>query len=390
MSVRAVLMVIIIGIQAVSAAPRKQLEEKQARLHALKAQLARVQDSLETAIATRWNAKQQYVAAREQDKEELVMLREKQERMFMELSRVKEERFAWQRRIEEKRNQVQAHTDRRQITRSTLQELLSKEADDVMRAFPLDREQRRRRIEAIREGIASSFRIFPFVKQYVAYKTDYLRSAKDVTIGEATVMTDDGRPHTMQVARFGSVFAYGADSKQNMVMIRQTGRLDAARFSIAPVKQEGLSAALAERFPQWMEKDTVAGTIPTDILQNTESAQLVSGETLSGIDRFVAFVQSGGPVMFVLLILPLWALLLVGGKSIYFAIRFRRERRGMHTVEAAFVSQSSSATSGNAKSTIENMFAVCRAHPEWDRQAAEKALRGMMLEEFPRLSRHLS
>ncbi len=386
------LLFLCLCLTSLQAAPKRDLNQKQARLEALKNELARVQDSLETAIARRWNAKQQYVEAREQDKEQLVRLRDEQERALMESSRVKEEQFAWRRRIEEKRNSVDAQREARHIIRTTFEELLTHQADDVMKSFPLDRENNRLQIEEIREKVATTYNISSSIREYAAFKADNLRQSREVDIIEdATVLTDDGHPHTLHVARLGSVFAYGMGSESQMIMIRQTGRLDAARFSVAEVKQLTLKENLAEHFPSWVEQGKVTGDIPTDILQNAESAQLISGETLGTQDRFIAFVKAGGPIMFVLLILPVWAVVLIVAKGMYLYLRSRREKKGMKDITAFFKGDKSPPGSGvlKGKSTVEKMYNTCVSHHEWDRYSAEKALRGIMLEEFARLSRHL-
>ncbi len=374
---------------SVKAAPPNDIEEKQARLQALKAQLEMVKDSLEKAIADRWNAKQRYVEERERDKEELILLREEQERSFMELTRVKEERFAWQRRIQEKNNQVQALRDSWMITRNTVEDILSREADNVNKAFPSDKEQKRQDLEKIRDMYAASSNVISSIPDYAGFKIDYLNSSRTVTFSKKTILTDHGRPYEVHLARFGSVFAYGIDSQQNLFMIRQTGRIDAARFSVTPVNHEYFCRELSGVFAKWLEQGKISGNIPTDMLQNAQSAQLISGKKQGLRDKVVSFVKAGGPIMFVLLLLPFWATALIMMKSVYLFVRFKREKKGMKKVTSYFLSDSSAKRTQKVGSTVEKMYFLCSTNRQWDRSTLEKALRGILLDEVPRLSAHL-
>jgi len=388
------LLIAVCCVCAALAAPaKKDAGEKQRTLDSLKSRLSSERDALESEIASRWEAKQRYAGQRESDKESLAQLRDRQERAYLELSRVKEECFARERLIEdEQRNLAQAQDGWRYVG-ATVEEMLAQEADKVLEAFVLDREQRRLAIENVRRAHQEDGNALRAFDALVGYKTAYTALGATLSVKKANVIPEEGGVEQLTIARFGHVFAYGMNSANEVFVLRQTGKLGPQRYTVERITEPTLASQLQDRFPSWVQEGRPSGEVPCDVLQNAQSHALTTGEKAAMGARARDYVRAGGPVMVPLLLLPLWALVLIVIKIVELSGKRRSGARVaaavLDSLDKHDIAKAKQAAAG-AKGLVGRVVATCLEHSEWSRDAAERAVREILAEESPRLGRYLN
>ena len=399
MAVMAVFLVMILALPRDAAAwpwdKQKKVDPnagKMKELAALNQKLHTARDQLGELIAGRWKAKQGHVARRETDKETLARLRETQQRAYMEQSRVKEECFAREKTIEdEKRKTAAAREDWKSVT-LTVDEKLEKEAEKITGNFPLDVEQRRLMLEQVRsdetkKGVVSR------LDGHMAYIRHFIGKGSKITLTRERILPENGSPVDVQFARFGSVLGYGMNEQGKSWVVTQTGRLGEGRFAVNPVAAEELNRFLSSSYPRWIASRAVSGPVVADIIQNASSKNLISGKKVTREELIRAYFKKGGVVMYPLLALPIWALLIMLYKFLQLALVHRVSRRFSKKLIRLLDADDMEGAKKLIKKrwgTLGRVARTCLEHTERGREAAERAVKEILLKEVPGLNRHLS
>ncbi len=371
----------------------RQSEARLIELETLKDYLNDARDSLQKEIADRWRLKQRYVEQRELDKEEITRLRESQERAFSDLSRLKEELFSKERTVDDQRKQLVAKKESWEFVIASLFEQLDKESRYIDETNPLDLEKRREKLESIRREFQNTRNPNKLITRLFDYHADYFRKENSISIIKQTVLPDEGDPKSMTAVKFGDVFAYAVADDGYAYMVRQTGRLGAAKYTVEKVGAPLLSAFVQEKIPQWAESGIVTGVVIADVMQNANSGLLVSGKKVSFWTGVRAWLKAGGPIMFPLFLLLLWAIILVvlklfqfKGKHKYIKDFYENVaamlKKGEHDRALEYASKS--------HGVVAKVVKTCLKHSKWNRSSAEKAVREILVEESPELNKYLS
>ncbi len=388
-----ILVLLLCTSVVLSARSRDEFREKENELNVLRSRLETAGDSLQSLIAERWRKKQEYVGSRETNKDKLARLRDAQERAYLELSRTKEEALAAQRTIEDEREELEKLRAEWDFVSHTLDEQLIKEADAILSSFPPDRENRREKLEEVRRAHSQGKRAEQVLQQSVEYSLAFLRGGMVGEVLKQTLIPDDGGAEDLTLGRFGTVFAYGLNAEGRAFVLRQTGRIGPGRFTLREIGDQSLLEFCRTSFPRWKSVGKPVGNTPTDVLQNAQSAILVSGEEIGLKSKARDFVRAGGPIMVPLLLLPVWALILVFIKLIQLHVRHRANtrlnNRIVNLLEEGKIDAARKRVAGN-KDAVSRVVGACLDHSEWDREDAEEAVRDILVEETPSLSSHLN
>ncbi|MBD3391350.1 MAG: hypothetical protein GF418_04815 [Chitinivibrionales bacterium] len=389
----ALLFTVLILSAAAKAAPKKEVEAKAKELDVLKQYLLEARDSLQYQITERWRLKQRYVEQKEIDKEQTARLRELQERTFSELSRIKEEVFSKQRQLEDERKEVELVKDDWTYVVATFDEAFDKEAQGLVDVYPLEMEQRRKDLEALRREFKQHKNPVRILPKVLAFQTKYLEKGMNAIIRRQVVMPDDGEPQEMNVISFGKVFAYAINDRGDPYIIRQTGKLGSDRYAIEKVGAEELRAHLQEQLPVWIEQAELTGDVTVDVMQDDNTGILVSGKKVQATTRIVSWLKAGGPVMFPLIALMVWALILVILKLVQFSAKDKANRDLYDTVAGMLKNKEYDKAHDYAqkkKGVVAKVVTRCLEHSKWNRPSAEKAVRETLVEEVPQLEKHLA
>ena len=132
-----ILLVAFSHVGAISNAEKAQ-KMKETELNVLKEYLELARDSLQMETTNRYNLKQQLIQQRETDKERFDQMHDDQERLLNDLSRIKEEVLVKQQQLDEQEKTAQQKAEEWNFVKSSLNDLLSKEATSVQESFPID------------------------------------------------------------------------------------------------------------------------------------------------------------------------------------------------------------------------------------------------------------
>ena len=364
-------------------------------LAVLNQKLQQARDELQASIAKRWQTKRAHVARRVTDKEKLAQLRRAQERAYMEQSRIKEQCFAREKAIKDLKVKTEQRRQGWKVVGLTLKEKLEKEAKRLSGSFPLEIERRRQKLEQARGARArrGSKAVLQGVDLYLAYFRQFLEEGSKVSLSKQTILPENGRAVEVQLARFGSVFAYGMNGEGNAWFLTQTGRLGAGRFAVTPVVSTELKRFLTDTYPKWLAARAVSGTVLADIIQNANSRKLLSGKKLTRVQMARQYLKKGGVVMIPLLALPLWALLIILYKLLQFSLVHRRSgwasRKVVRRLEAEDFDGAWKVVR-KKWGAVGRVMRTCLECRDKGRDAAEKAVKEVLARQVPSLNRHLS
>ncbi|MBN1129797.1 MAG: MotA/TolQ/ExbB proton channel family protein, partial [Chitinispirillaceae bacterium] len=351
-----------------------------------------VRDSLETEIAARYTFKQHTVEQRETDKEEYERLREKQEIALTGLSKIKEEALVKEQNLGEAANNAKEKKEEWALVKNSFDEMMQKEADGIVEAFPIDLERRQGALEEVRRRFREKGDPINGWDDFLDYRISAMVAGRTVAIVQEKLLPDDGIARTLSIARFGNVFAYCMDSAQQIYMIRQTGRLGADRFAIEPVLSQELQKFILEALPQWIQENRVSGTVMTEVMQNEQARLLVAGKERTPFQKFKSQIISGGWVMIPLLMLPLWILALVFQKLLQLWSRHRRFSKQLAAAFSLIDNQDIGGALAYAKSNkglMARILEACLESPK-RRDLAENTVRKLIMQETPVLNRNLN
>jgi biopolymer transport protein ExbB len=366
---------------------------KEKELELLKSQVQSARDSLQIEVAARWRVRQDQVRQREADKEELSDIREKIERAYTELARLKEEGLAKADNIEDENKVVFSAKEEWKFIAVSIDDVLQKEADGLLESFPLDMEERKFDLENIRREFKRSGNSIASLQQFVEYKKGYIERGSTISFPKKTVLPNTGDPQELGMVRFGNVFVYGMNQAGEPYIFRQTGTLGADRYSIEKIGASALSEFVVSALPGWIERQQVSGPVMFDVLQNAQSKILIAGEKLDDKQKFLGWVKSGGPVMFPLFGLLVWALLLTLFKIIQIVLKSGADRTLSKNVMECLAKndiEGAKTFAQKKRGVCARIVRTCLEHSRWNRVSAEKAVKEILVEELPQINKHLN
>ncbi len=375
---------------AAQASRDKSLRVKESERDVLIQYLDAARDSLQLLTVEYYALKQRGVDQREADKEEFEKLRERQERLSLDLSRYREETLTREQLLEEGRKKLSGKQDEIRLVGTTVAEIFKKEADDIIETFPLDREARRRRLESARSHMGTPDLA---LRSLVDYKLEFIAAASAASMVRQTILPDDGESVELALARFGSLFAYGVDASGTYYVVRQTGRLGAARYAVEKIESLELTTDLSTTFPLWASASAVSGPILFDIMQNDQSRALISGRKADSREAIRKFIKAGGPIMLPMALITLWAMVIVVIKLITLMRKHKSDEKFYRSIISHLDKRDiDKATSfaANQRGVVARVARTCLAHSKWSRESAEKAIREILVEEVPILGKHLN
>ncbi len=370
---------------------RRDIPTLTKELELLKGYLESARDSLQSDVNSRWTKKQRYINHKEADKEEMAELRTRQEQVTNTLAALKEECFTAEGRIDEEKKAVQKKKDEWDFFTSSIDDIYEKESKLIEDQIPFDMEKNRVALDGLRREYQSTKQPAAAIDAAMAYYNNKIDRAGKITIGKDLVMPDDGDPTSMNVVRFGDLFAYAVDNGGKPFAIRQTGKMGMGRYTIEPIGSVDLATNITTVFPQWFEGKQFE-SVTFDVLQNQNSDLLLAGKKVDKMAEIRQFFINGGPVMIPLAGLSIWALILFIMKFIQYSRKDKGYNRiGRKVVDLLKENKRDEALefAKKQKGVVAKVVIDCLEHSQWNRSSAEKAVKERLLEEVPKLNRSL-
>ena len=133
--------------------------------------------------------------------------------------------------------------------------------------------------------------------------------------------------------------------------------------------------------------------IPFDILQNTKSESLLQDQTESIALKFKSFIKRGGPIMFPLLVLPIWAVIIVIFKMIQIAVKKRSSKslskKVINLLEQEKTDEIRTLIQKKGGS-ISRVIKACFDLKNKDRESSEMAVQEIIIEEIPEVNKKMN
>lgn len=378
---------------SITAATDKNQKLKEQELKMLREQLESARDSLQNEIAARWGIRQIDINQREKDKEELVLQHERTERLHNELAQIKEECYSKQRTIETEQKKLSEKKEVWNYLTSSMEDALKRESDQIMNSFPADIEQRRMDLEELRRKFTADRNATNALNQFTSYYSKYLEKGSRAFIDKTTILPETGEPQEITIARLGNVMGYGINRESDIFIINQSGNLGSGRYNTEQLGSSALKEFLSDAFPRWIEKQEVKGPLMLDIMQNSQSSILIKGQKIKRSDEFKQFIKAGGPVMYPLGALVIWALVLMLWKLIIFSRKYTSDSRISKNVMFYLNSndiEKAKTYISKHHGVVARVVHTCLEHSKWSRASAEKAVKEILVEELPQLNSHLN
>lgn len=384
-----VLLILAISISGFS----KQKEDTDPRIEKVKQLqefLKEKQEELALSIESRWQKKQQYIEQREIDKENTEHLKQKQEQLYQEVTRKKEEKFSIENKLQTVNADLNLKKDEWKYSKDSFNELLKKEADKISGTFPLNREAKQKSIENIRNAYSQDENLSFNFNSYKNFVVNSIKDNSKIKSYTTPVMTNTSEAENLNIIQFGTVSAYGKSPEGSIYSVRQTGRLGPQRFTIDSISNENVAKEVSNAFNKISNSNII---FPFDILQNNQSSSLIKNENLHYSSKVKDFIKAGGPVMFPLLFLPIWALIIAIIKLIQIMIK-RKSGKAFSDKVLNLIKDGKNKEAYNlVKETsgpIAKVITTCLKHREWDRETSEKAVREIIVDEVPQLNKNMN
>ncbi len=374
------------------ARPKEETDPRIEKIKQLQEFLKEKQDNLALTIENRWQKKQQYIEQRESDKERTEYLKQKQEKLYQEVTRKKEEKFSIENKLQIVKTDLKLKQDDWKYTKDSFSELLKKEADKIEGTFPLNREIRQKQIEKIRNDFSQDENLSYTFKNYNKNVINSINDNSRIVHYTTSMMTNPTDAENIHIIQFGAVSAYGKSSIGSIYSISQTGRLGLQRFTIDSISNEKIAKKISNSYQSFLHSNSKLN-LPFDILQNNQSSSLIKNEKKDYSFKIKEFIKTGGPVMFPLLFLPLWAIVIASIKLIQIMIKRKSGKKFSHKV-LNLIKEGKNKEAYNlvneTSGPIAKVIKTCLKHREWDRDTSEKAVREIIVEEVPQLNKNMN
>lgn len=368
----------------------KKTEQLASRLDQLQKEYNTLLDRLETVTQNRWRAREEQVSQKERDKEKLDKLRQAQERLYGDVARAREERLAREQVAEREADALNVRADEWRFMADAIDAKVAAQAQAALVGFPLNQDAYHQRIVALENRFSARSNPSRKLEASLALALDRLRSLTTIKLGRHTIIAGQNEPMTAQVLRLGHAVAYGVGTEGQTLIL--TADAEGSHYSWEPVTNEKVAAQVATLISGALTQGVLRGNLPIDILQNDYSRALVGAPRLALTTKVITFVKAGGIVLIPLGLIVVWALGLTLGRLFLFS-------RTHHNAQA-FLSRALMLLGEHKLDEVQTLakrehgvlariLGTCLDNAQWNRSAAEKAVKELLLKEVPLLDRHL-
>ena len=229
--------------------------------------------------------------------------------------------------------------------------------------------------------------------ELISFKLKTFSESRELGIARRTFLLNEGEPVTAQVLRVGHAMAYAMTPDGDVYFLGSSGRLGKNRFEWSKITNLEMVTSLAESFPGWIKDRNISGDLPVDILQNKFSSTLIGGERRTWKTVVKEFFESGGPILFPLAFIILWALVIIINRLVIYSIKYSRSNRFINeavTLLSKGEKEKAQSLAQKRKSIHARILETCLKHAKWKRGAAEKSIKEALLTEVPQLDKHLN
>jgi len=371
----------------------KKEQELVNQVRLLKQQYAQVQNELQQLTETRWSSRQKHVTTKEENKESNDRVAQEIERLYADVARAKEELLARQSALEKEQEILAQKELQKNYLIQAVNNKRELESEANLAGFPVDQDLRMADLESIGRTYSSEKHASQLLQALIENRFAAIIDGSKIGMARRTFLTDEDKPVTAQVLRFGQAMAYAVTPDGEAYFLGNTGKIDKNRFEWRKITNSAMSSAIVDAFPALIKDHIIAATLPIDILQNRSSSTLVGGASRTWQTEFREWFMAGGPVMVPLGLIVLWAMILILNRIVVYSLK---HRTGAHFIKEALDLLSKKdlekarKLADSKKGIDATILGTCLKHSQWKRSAAEKAIKEILLSEVPKLEKHLN
>jgi biopolymer transport protein ExbB len=363
------------------------------RIETMKNAYGRLQERYRETIEQRWRQQQEHLRVKEDYKTAIDGLRQRQEILYNELSRAKEQALVAENAAADQEDALKEKNELVDFLGKQVRDKISDAGKAVREGFPTHMEERVKELAAIEGRLAAGKSATDALKLLLERREEWLREGATLSIGRGTVMQSEGDPVSADVLKIGNCFAYAVAASGDAYLLSASTKSRQFRFEWKTVKTLPIRTALITSFPGWLRDQRISGAVPVDVLQSSISGQLFEGRKRSVRDKFLDYVQAGGPNILVLWLAGLIALIIVIERSI---VLLRRSVDVESFVERLLKlikegkDDAAEKMLRSSPSTLARCLRLLWRRRGEGRGAAEKTLKEAFLKELPPLDNRLS
>lgn len=374
------------------------VNEQADKLEALKEDLEKARQLRDKVIAKRWEDKHADMEDREKFNAAYDDVKNQLETKNLEADRLHEEIQGLLKDAEE----AEAGAETAKIQFATLSSLLhdriAEMTGTVEKGFPARIPERIQKINQVLKS-SDTKRDAPgdILNDALGFFRSELALTREISLTRQGFLKADKTPGEGLLLRLGTAASAYRDAKTGRVgvLLKDAGSAAVNPFEWRENIPPEATAALSATLEKLDKGEAGAVSIPVDILPNqTQGKAYMTVEQKSFAKRLWTTVKTGGVFMWPLLIIPLLAIYLFFNKLVYVAARRAGGTRlAGEAVEKLAASRAEEALKLCEKQPNNLVLRVVRAVTEGrakDRQGAEKDVREVLLNEVPRLERHLT
>ena len=363
------------------------------QIQQLKQQYTKMQSDLQQVTEKRWSARQKQVSIKEDNKENSENLLQQIERFYSDVARAREELLARQNVLEREKEILQQKELEGSFFSQAINGKREQESAANLTSFPINQDTRMAELEQIDRTLAGNKYAAQKFAELISFKLKAFSESSELGIARRTFVFNEGEPVTAQVLRIGHSMAYAMTPDGDIYFLGSSGRLGKNRFEWSKITNLEMATSLAESFPGWIKDRNISGDLPVDILQNKFSSTLVGGERRTWKTAVKEFFESGGPILFPLALIILWALVIIINRLVIYSIKYSRSNRFINeavTLLSKGEKEKARSLAQKRKGIHARILETCLKHAKWKRGAAEKSIKETLLTEVPQLDKHLN
>jgi len=369
-----------------------ELEDLQQRLNQIKRQYSQKQAQLQQTIETRWEQRQNQVDKKKELSDRSDALRQEIERLYADVARAREGQLARENALTTEKDLLSEKQSQWEFIGLAVHDKYEKEKKKNLGSFPVDQDVRMENLNTIENRFPSGTKPLEKFQAISDYLLGVLHKSTSFGITRRSFIVGSSRSASGQVLRVGYSLAWAMGPDASAYMLNHTGVLGANAWQWVQLSPGDLATSITTTIPKVLQSKKIQSTMPVDIIQNQYSNALLAGAKPNTTTRFKLFLAAGGPILYPMAIIVLWALFIVVNRMIRYSSEHKRDNRFFDDLlvllqngkmaEAKKKAEQSSCALGRVSASI-----MKKVHT--NRQAAEKAVREHLLGEIPRIDKYL-
>ena len=268
-------------------------------------------DQFRSITEQRWSEKESQTLRKAENKDKLERIRQNLELKYGEISRAKEEMLLGRQQIEEVQLEASERREQWSFLAGQVDDKLNQLSKRNRQGFPIDLEKRMAQIGAIQSEYVGSRFAIQKMKALLDLRNSWVSQSASLGIGRRTFLGESGKPITAEVLRIGNASAFGLTPDGELYGLGRVGASTISTFEWQRILQSETVLNFRKQFPNWIRQGEIAGYLSMDLLQNKQSKALLTRGEKNLQEKAIDFAKAGGPVMFPLGGILLWALGLI-------------------------------------------------------------------------------